>query len=625
MRKPSSNNSEQGESSMESIPSASGPCVEELIGYRAPVNLEERYRALIDSIADGYYEVDIQGNFTVASTYMERLGYLASEIRGMNFGAFITKENYKLVFQAFHEVFKTGKPIKNLEFDLTTKGGEEKTVSISSAPIKDEAGQVIGFRGIFQDITELVEPENLLLEISRTSPIGIYALESGKFIYANQAFLKLSGYAKNELIGIKPGLLVHPEDWQRVRNKAVTMLKGQVCPPYEFRLIRKDGQIIWVMESLWSIRLRGKKLAFGSILDINPLKKTELALRQSEERYRTIIENIQEGYYEADEAGRIIFINDAFGKILGYEREELQNKEFTKLSSADHLEELKEKLKIIRETGQPNPSIEWGAVTKDGLLIFTELSATPMRDETGTLVGFRGILRDTTERREREQAIKQLAYYDPLTGLPNRRLFEDRFNLALANASRQESMLALLVIDLDNFKEINDNYGHDAGDSLLREIGSRLSDLLRKGDSVARIGGDEFMVLLPNTHRRNDIAVVANKILAAIEQSFQLGGEPIRVAASIGISIYPEHGSDKIALTRQADRAMYQAKRTGNSYKFFSPVPVKKKPMTAKKPKQDLRQATRNINRRKTASAPSNTSPPGARGQPDDRGQHQES
>lgn len=574
VKKTSSKNPGRDVHLMEGRSAETSPCFEELIGDRALINVEDRYRAIIDSIADGYYEVDIQGNFTVVSSYMERLGYLASEIKGMNFGVFIREKNYEQVFQAFHEVFKTGKPLKNLQFELTTKDGEEKTVSISAALIKGKDGKATGFRGIFRDITDLMETETLLLEISRTSPVGMYALTNGKFSYANRVFLKFTGYREDELIGKEPWLLVHPGDRQRVRNNAIKMLKGQAAPPYEFRLIRKDGQISWVVESLWSIRLRGKRMAIGNILDITALKKTELALKQSEERYRTIIENIAEGYYESDAAGRFVFFNDAFAKILSYERKELQNLNFTKLSSPGNLGELEEKLKIVRETGQSNPSIEWEAVTKDGRLIFTELSATPMRDEAGTPVGFRGILRDTTERREREQIMKQLAYYDPLTGLPNRRLFEDRFNLALANAARQGSKLALLVMDLDDFKEINDNYGHDAGDSLLREVGIRLSGLLRKGDTLARMGGDEFIVLLPNIRRRNDVASVAKKILAQIGLPLQLGGRSVRIATSIGISIYPEQGSDKSALMRQADRAMYQAKKTGNRYKFFSPTPA---------------------------------------------------
>lgn len=588
-------------------------------------NTEDRYRAMIDTIADGYYEVDLRGNFTVASNYIERLGYPANELKGMNFGAFVTKDNQEKVFQAFHEVFKTGKPLKNLEFELTTKDGEEKRVSISTALIKSEAGKPTGFRGIFQDITDLVETESLLLEISRTSPIGMYALANGKFIYANQVFLKFTRYRNDELIGREPRLLVHPEDWIKVRSKAITMLKGRAGPPYEFRLIRKDGQISWVMESLWSIKLRGEKLAIGNILDITPLKTTELALKQSEERYRTIIENIQEGYYESDIHGRFTFFNDSFAAILGYPHEELQNLGYKSITDPENVFEVDEQFRRVYETGQPNRAIEWAIISKEGRKVFTEISANVRRDETGNPVGFRGILRDTTERRERDQVIKQLAYYDPLTGLPNRRLFEDRFILALANAERQGHKLALLVMDLDNFKQINDTYGHDTGDLVLKEMGGRLSDLLRKGDTVARMGGDEFIILLSNIRRKSDITIVAKKILRAIRLPFKLGGRPTQISTSIGISICPEQGSDKNILMRQADQAMYQAKKNGNSHSFYSPLLTKKMMSAAKKKPKELKVANPGPNRQKKALAPSNTSPPDGPGQPDGQGRDQES
>lgn len=538
---------------------------------------EERYRMIIDSIADGYYEVDLQGNFTAASSYMGQLGYPPEELVGMNFGSFVTKDNYEKIFQLFHGVFKTGQPVKTLATEMIKREGEKRQVTISVALIRNAAGKPVGFRGIFRDITDVLETETLLLEIARTSPIGVYALQGGKFTYVNQVFQQLTGYREEELLGSEARLLVHPEDRDPVRRKAIGMLKGQETTPYEFRTIRKDGRLSWNIESVWSIKHREGKLVIGNFLDVTPLKTAEQALKQSEERYRTIIENIEDGYYETDLTGRFTFCNDSLLRILGYDREEILDFDFRKYTHQDNQRDIFRKFRAVYETGRPDRSIEWPVLRKDGRTAFTEISASLRRDASGAPIGFRGIIRDTTERREKEQAIKQLVYYDPLTGLPNRRLFDDRFNLAMANIVRHKLRMAVMMTDLDNFKRINDTLGHDMGDLLLKILGQRLFDLLRKGDTVARMGGDEFILLLPEIDNRKDAAIVARKILQEIRRPFLLGENTEYISTSIGISLYPEHGAEVNSLMKYADLAMYKAKKTGKNRYLFFPLPGRSK------------------------------------------------
>ncbi|MDZ4165866.1 MAG: PAS domain S-box protein [Smithellaceae bacterium] len=537
---------------------------------------EERYRTIIDSIADGYYEVDLHGNFMVASNYMDQLGYPVEELVGMNFDNFAAKDHHEKIFRAFNGVFKTGVPVKNLEFEVIKKGPDEKGhLSISAALIRDAAGKPTGFRGIFRDITGIVETETLLLEIAQTSPIGMYALQKGKFTYVNRVFQAFTGFSEEELLGKEALQLVHPEDRELVRRKAIGMLKGQESTPYEFRTIRKNGRISWNLESVWSIHQRKGKMVIGNYLDITPLKKAEQALRQSEERYRTIIENIEDGYYETDLTGRFTFCNDSLVRILGYDREEILNFEFTKYTHPDNQTDIRGDFSLVYETGQSNRCIEWEILRKDGKTAFTEISASLRKNESGAPTGFRGIIRDTTERREKEQAIKQLVYYDPLTGLPNRRLLDDRFTLAMANIVRHKLRMAVMLMDLDNFKHINDTFGHDMGDLLLKDLGRRLLNLLRKGDTVARMGGDEFILLLPEIANRGDAETVARKILEDFRLPFLLGEKTARISTSIGISLYPEHGTDMNSMMKYADQAMYKAKKAGKNRYMFFPIPRK--------------------------------------------------
>jgi diguanylate cyclase (GGDEF)-like protein/PAS domain S-box-containing protein len=292
-------------------------------------------------------------------------------------------------------------------------------------------------------------------------------------------------------------------------------------------------------------------------------RRVEEALSQSEERYRTILEEMQEGYFEVDVAGNFTFVNDSTCRNLGYSREEMMGTSYRAFTVQEDLELVYKTFNQAYGTGEPIEGFTWRAVRKDGSTRFFEGSVSSLRNKQGDTVGFRCLARDITEQ------LKDMATHDALTGLPNRRLFNDRLHMALAQAQRNEQPLAVLMLDLDKFKEVNDTLGHNVGDQLLKAVGKRLVDCLRRNDSVARLGGDEFILLLPQITSMEDGAVVAQKILNVFAKPFVLDADVLNISTSIGVAVYPSDGEDADTLMRNADTAMYCAKRQGrNSYQL---------------------------------------------------------
>ena len=222
------------------------------------------------------------------------------------------------------------------------------------------------------------------------------------------------------------------------------------------------------------------------------------------------------------------------------------------------------------ETGQALRAYDLEIVRKDGSVAFNQISGSLIKDAKGEPVGFRGIARDVTERRRAEERIRHMATHDALTGLPNRMMFVQLLNQSVKSAQRYEREFALLFLDLDGFKRVNDSLGHAAGDQLLQEMAERLKQVLRASDVIARMGGDEFVVLIEAVETQTHVAAVARKIISAISHPLPLFGEDCRVTASLGISLFPGDGEEGPQLMKKADMAMYHAKEEGkNNYQFY--------------------------------------------------------
>ena len=303
------------------------------------------------------------------------------------------------------------------------------------------------------------------------------------------------------------------------------------------------------------------------------VRKLVHEIATSEERYRTVTETATDGIVSLDEHGLILFANSAAGRILGHAAHDLVGRPFEELLPERFREGDGSFLRRCFGDGnsaEPATAVRVHARHQKGHEVPLEVSF----GETGggRRRIYTGILRDVTRKLQSEQQIERLAYHDLLTGLPNRALFHDRLANTLIRALRQDEKVAVMFLDLDEFKTINDSLGHIRGDAVLREIGSRLKSCLRGQDTAARLGGDEFIVFLPQVGETVEVAQVAAKILNAIAHPMEIDGESLSLTGSIGISVFPTDGVDRETLLSHADTAMYRAKEQGsNTFEFFTP------------------------------------------------------
>lgn len=285
------------------------------------------------------------------------------------------------------------------------------------------------------------------------------------------------------------------------------------------------------------------------------------ALRESEERFRLVFENAPIGMVIADLKGRFTRVNQAMADILGYSAAELAGMDFATIT---HPEDLTKDIFMVGELvrgKKPRFVMEKRYVRKDGEIIHVTLHVSLVRDYRRRPRYFIAQIVDITERKRYELTIKHLAYHDPLTGLPNRVMLRDKLAVALAQAKVGQDMLAVIFLDLDRFKIINDTLGHYIGDQTLRLIAERLTGAVRGSDVVARLGGDEFTVLLPGIGSEQDVFIVLRKLMDALQQPMRLEDREFSVSASIGIALYPRDGQDSEELLQVADKAMYASKQ----------------------------------------------------------------
>ncbi|HGM5011728.1 TPA: diguanylate cyclase [Pseudomonas aeruginosa] len=291
-------------------------------------------------------------------------------------------------------------------------------------------------------------------------------------------------------------------------------------------------------------------------------------LEHSEARDRAILQSMRDGYFEMDVDGVILTVNPALCQLLGQTRETLIGHPYYELLGEDDLARARQPFQRAMQSGA-GKTFAIPLQRADGSLGYFEATVSLIHDLQGELRGYRGIVRDVSDQIAYQQQLLEMAYRDPLTGLGNRKAFDEQLGQALLRAGSGGSELALLYLDLDRFKEVNDRFGHDIGDALLRTVAERVRSTLRQPDKAYRLGGDEFAVLLEDSQENNPQRL-AERLLAALVQPIALNGERIDfVTPSIGIALYPRHAGDAEGLVRAADSAMYEAKRQRNHYCLY--------------------------------------------------------
>lgn len=401
---------------------------------------------------------------------------------------------------------------------------------------------------------------------------------------ANRAAAAFYGYTESELramrisqINVLPPESIHEEMQRALREQRNYFV-------FLHRLANGEVRTVEVHSS--AIETAGQTLLFSIVFDITERKRAEEQLRLASLVYRSSSEAMS----VVDPDGVIIAVNPAFTEITGYQAEEMIGRHISLLDSPRATRKGYRNIRrALRTSGRWRGEL-WGR-RKNGQEFLRWLSISTIFNEDGSVQSRVGLFSDITKRREIDALVWRQANFDPLTDLPNRSMFLDRLDQAIRKAHRGGERLAMLFLDLDYFKEVNDTLGHGVGDRLLQEVARRLQHSVRESDTVARLGGDEFTVLLGELHERHAVERVAQGILQELAEPFQIAGEQIFVSASIGITLYPEDGAEAGALLKNADQAMYAAKAQGrNRYSYFT-ASMQEMAQTRKRLVSDLRRA----------------------------------
>ncbi|MBE9224847.1 diguanylate cyclase [Phormidium sp. LEGE 05292] len=388
---------------------------------------------------------------------------------------------------------------------------------------------------------------------------------------------ELTGYKTEELLGNGSSYneIVYPEDLPKVLIAINFAISKKQDYQVEYRICTKSGEEKWVWEKGRGVfDNQGEVLNLeGIIIDITERKQAEESLRKAEIKYRSIFENAVEGIFQSSVDGRYLIANQMLAKIYGYKSVEELLLDFTDINCQLYVDPNRrtEFMSLIQEQGAVL-GFESQIYRKDRSIIWISENASGLYNSEGKLVGYEGTVVDITERKRAEATIQYQAFHDLLTTLPNRALFNEKLIISLENAPTHQHKFAVMFLDLDRFKKINDTLGHAVGDRLLQNVAERLKSCLREGDTVARWGGDEFTILLTQILNRNDAGKIAQRIIDALKLPFYLENQELHTSTSVGIAVYPEDGEDVETLLKKADSALYEAKKKGrNNYQYYMP------------------------------------------------------
>ncbi len=470
---------------------------------------------------------------------------------------------------------RSGQRQHDLLVTLSDQGGVRHIeFNVSGALLEQEDVLLL----MAQDITERVRSQEELRRFRMALDSSIDAVylidrEQMRFIDANETALATLGYSYQELLQLGPQDLKPDEgELNRINRRFDEVIQsasktGMIQTIHQ----RKDGKRLPVEVYLRAIMSEGRQLLVAVVRDITARLKAESVLRESEERFRVAFNQAAVGLAHVSPEGRWLMVNKKLCEIVGYSKRELLSMRFPDIT---HPEDLISDWALARRmiAGEIDEKTrEKRYRHKNGYYIWVNLTSSMVRDAHGNPKYYSTVVEDISRRKQIEEELLHLANHDALTSLPNRSLLLDRLSQALVFAGRSEGQVAVMLIDLDRFKNINDSLGHEAGDKIIMEVGRRLSASVRPGDTIARLGGDEFVVIRPDVVKEDAVAIMAQQILEALSRPMTIQGHEFYPTGSIGISMFPKDGLDSQALLKNADTAMYRAKDAGrNNFQFYA-------------------------------------------------------
>ncbi|GFO59997.1 hypothetical protein GMST_23220 [Geomonas silvestris] len=491
------------------------------------------------------------------------------------FLALVYQEDRATVERALARAFELREPQVSQYFRLVRPDGSIRVISAHSELICDEGGRPRSLIGTCHDVTDsetaqaaLRASEQRFQKIFQATPdlLSITEAQEGVYLEVNDAFLNDLGYRRDEVLGRSEAELGIWARERELRGVLRALEELGELRDLEVHLRNRQGRVLSGIISAQYLDINGRRCILTLFKDISERKRIEEELA----RLASIVESSDDAIMATDAEGLITIWNQGAERIFGLKADEIKGRHLTALAPTERKDYLSQQCRLCCRDGEVG-HLDLPYQRRDARQIQVSITLSPLRDAYGALLGLSGIARDVTRRSEREETIRHLALHDPLTDLPNRKLFMDFLALELAQARRNRRSLAVLFLDLDHFKQINDTLGHAAGDLLLQAVGQRLKGCVRESDTVARIGGDEFNVLMPDLHQTDDVGTVVGKIIGVFETPFLLDNVEVAASTSIGVSMFPNDGDSSAELVQKADSAMYVAKqRSGNTYQFYN-------------------------------------------------------
>ncbi|HEV2744147.1 MAG TPA: PAS domain S-box protein [Rubrobacter sp.] len=547
---------------------------------------EKRYRTLVEQIPAVTYIDRADGSFEPLYTspqIEEMLGFTPEEwIAGRLWEKRLHPEDRDRILAADDLLEVDGQPF-NEEYRLRAKNGRVVWVHEEAVLVKGEAAEPLYWQGVIHDITErkgheetLRRNEERFRSLVQNASEVILVMGGDEVVrYASPALEWVLGYRPEDVVGNDSFDVMHPDDKTRVWEIVADAVKSPGIPFHLlFRLRHADGS--WRhMESKCTSLLDDP--AVGGIVfnsrDVTVPKRAEEALRESERRFRSSFEDAAVGMALVGTDGRWLRVNRSLCEIVGYTEEELLERTFQDITHPEDLDKDLEQARRLLKGEIRSYQIEKRYICKDGRVVWVLLNGSLVRDGAGDPLYFIAQIQDVSARKRMEGQLQRQALQDPLTGLPNRTLFVDRLGQALERTRRRKGhRVAVLFMDLDGFKVVNDSLGHEMGDLLLTLVAERLGRCLRPEDTLARFGGDEFVVLIEEVESSEEAVRVAGRIAEGLERPFLVNGHELFASASIGIGIGDVWTKTPEDLLRDSDVAMYRAKNGGSGYRVFEPA-----------------------------------------------------